>query len=61
LIKKNKIKEAIMAKIVVNGVEIEIPDVAVEEVDTETEGTEEVEFEESSRESYNKAGKSGSL
>jgi len=50
-----------MAKIVVNGVEIEIPDVAVEEVDTETEGTEEVEFEESSRESYSKAGKSGSL
>jgi len=51
-----------MAKIVVNGVEIEIPETSVEAVDTETDvrdDCEEVEFEESSRESYSKAGKSG--
>jgi len=50
-----------MAKIVVNGVEIEIPDVVVEETESIETNNEEVEFEESSRESYSKAGKSGSL
>jgi len=52
-----------MAKIVVNGVEIEIPETTgsehVEEVEREDDCEEEVEFEESSRESYSKAGKSG--
>ena len=52
-----------MAKIVVNGIEIEIPEnTSVEEVEEAVDtrdDCEEVEFEESSRESYSKAGKSG--
>jgi len=48
-----------MAKIVVNGVEIEIPNVVTEDTATDVEENEEIEFEESSRESYSKAGKSG--
>jgi hypothetical protein len=53
-----------MAKILVNGIEIEIPDTtsAEEAAAASVEEDEDcVEFEESSRESYSKAGKSGAM
>jgi len=52
-----------MAKIVVNGIEIEVPEATgtSEEASVEAVNEDCVEFEESSRESYSKTGKSGAM